>query len=98
MTGQEIAQQAALRGVPAHQVVRAAFVDRTKALETPASAAWNRMPHDVRCLLITTSTTRENIENAASMSWAGFTADEQVRMGAAARAIARGLGEAQWLR
>ncbi len=98
MTGQEISQQAALRGVSAAAVVRGAFVERVKALDTPASAAWNRMPHDVRCLLVTTSTTRENIENAASMAWAGFTGDEQVRIGAAARAIRRGLDEAQWLR
>jgi hypothetical protein len=98
MTGQEITQQAALRGIPAHQVVRAAYVTRAKALETPADAAWGRMPYDVRCMLIATSTQRENIENAAAMTWAGFTDDEQVKMGAAARAIAAGLGEAKWLR
>ncbi len=98
MTGAELAQQSALKGAPVHAIVRELYADRAKALETPASAAWNRMPHDVRCLLVTTSTTRENIENAASMAWAGFTADEQVRLGAAARAIHRGLAEAQWLR
>jgi hypothetical protein len=98
VTGAELASVAALKGVPVHAIVREQWADRARGLETPATAAWNRMPWDVRCLLVTTATTRENIENAAAMSWAGFTDDEQVKMGAAARAIARGLGEAEWLR
>lgn len=98
MTGQELASVAAVKGVPIYAVVREQWADRRAALQTPASAAWARMPYDVRCLLITTSTHRENIENAAAMPWASFTTDEQVRMGAAARAMREGLREAQALR
>jgi hypothetical protein len=98
MTGAELAQQAALKGAPVHAVVRALYAERRAALDTPASAAWNRMPLKVRMQLVTVATDRENIENAATMPWAAFTADEQVALGAEAREFARGLSEAQWLR
>lgn len=98
MTGAELAQSAALKGVPVHAVVRDLYAERRKALDTPASAAWNRMPLKVRMQLVTVATERENIENAACMPWSAFTPKEQIELGAEAREFARGLAEAQWLR
>lgn len=77
--------------------MRTILAARRPAMFTPVSV-WARMPIDARCLLVTVATQRSNIEQAAASGWATFTADEQVRLSAAARALRRGLDHADWLR
>ena len=98
MTGQQLAQEAAIRGVSVPRLVRDKVQSDYRS-SLASAGVWRRMPLDVRCLLITTSAPdREDIMNAAAMSWEAFTEGEQTRMGAAARAIAAGLREAGGLR
>lgn len=101
MNGAQIAQEAAVRGVSVPRMIRDKAHEEIAKVKPVMGAArvWGRMQFNARCLLVTLcAPDRENIHNAAAMRWDAFTDDERIRMGAAARDLARGFAEAQWLR